>query len=115
MLIARRGAGIVGTVRLVQALPALIDADSFTPVDTAMYVLGLAVSPDARGQGIGRGLMEAAKEVARSRPAEALWLDAYRHPAGAGPFYERCGFRAVGPSSRGEVPLIYYEWLVDRA
>lgn len=112
VLIASRGADMIGTVRLVQAMPALIDSGSFTPVDTALYVLGLGVSPDARGQGIGRDLMEAAKAVARSWPAEALWLDAYQHRAGAGAFYEKCGFRAVGPSTQGEVPLIYYEWRV---
>jgi ribosomal protein S18 acetylase RimI-like enzyme len=92
-------------------LPGLIDSESFTKVDTALYVLGLAVSPEARRQGIGRDLMEAAKESARSWPADALWLDAYDHVAGAGAFYQSCGFRAVGPSSKGEIPLIFYEWL----
>ncbi len=115
VLIATQGSRIIGTVRLIRAQPALIDSGSFTPVDTALYVLGLAVSPDARGKGVGRSLMEAAKAAARAWPAEALWLDAYQHAAGAGAFYEKCGFRAVGPSLRGEVPLIFYEWLANRS
>jgi len=115
VLIASQRDRIIGTVRLIRALPALIDSGSFTPVDTALYVLGLAVSPEARGQGVGRSLMEAAKAAAHAWPADALWLDAYQLAAGAGGFYEKCGFRAVGPSLRGEVPLMYYEWLTNRS
>lgn len=115
VLIARRDGEIIGTVRLARALPSLIDSGAFTAVATALYVLGLAVAPEARGQGVGRDLIEAAKATARSWPANALWLDAYQHSAGAGPFYEKCGFRAIGPSSHGEVPLIFYEWLADPA
>jgi len=44
--------------------------------------------------------------------AEALWLDAYEHAAGAGPFYMKCGFRKVGRTQYREVPLGYFEWLV---
>ena len=119
VLIASRDSQIIGTVRLARVLPGVIDSESFTKVTTALYVLGLAVSPDVRRQGIGRDLMEAAKDSARSWPADALWLDAYDHVAGAGAFYQSCGFRAVGssstaPASREHVPLIFYEWLADR-
>jgi GNAT superfamily N-acetyltransferase len=111
VLVAHREGEVVGTVRLATARPWAIDSIAFTPVTTALYVLGLAVSPEARGQGIGRELMEAAKAKARSWPAGALWLDAYDHVAGAGPFYIRCGFSKVGRTQYREVPLVYYEWL----
>jgi ribosomal protein S18 acetylase RimI-like enzyme len=111
VLVARRDSAIVGTVRLATAKPLVFDSEQFTPVQAALYVLGLAVAPEWRGQGIGRTLMEAAKQEVRSRPAEALWLDAYDNDAGAGPFYLRCGFRRVGPSTRKDLPLVYYEWL----
>jgi GNAT superfamily N-acetyltransferase len=111
VLVARRGDDIVGTVRLATARPWAIDSISFTPVESPLYVLGLAVAPEARGQNLGRELMEAAKEAARSRPAGALWLDAYDHGAGAGPFYLKCGFRRVGRTQYREMPLVYYEWL----
>jgi GNAT superfamily N-acetyltransferase len=111
VLVARRDGEVVGTVRLATARPWAIDSISFTPVSKALYVLGLAVSPQARKQDIGRQLMEAAKEVVRPGPAEALWLDAYDHAAGAGSFYMRCGFSKVGRTQYREVPLVYYEWL----
>jgi GNAT superfamily N-acetyltransferase len=114
VLVARRGTEIIGTVRLARALPWAIDSSCFAPVSKALYVLGLAVSPHCRGMGVGRQLMDAAKDAARAWPAEALWLDAYDHSAGAGPFYMECGFRRVGRTQYREVPLIYYEWLAGR-
>ena len=111
VLVARCEAGIVGTVRLARALPAVFDAAAFTPVANAFYVLGLAVAPLARGRGIGRALMESAKEAARVTPMDALWLDVYDHVAGAGSFYEKCGFRKVGKVSHQQTVLIGYEWL----
>ena len=112
MWVARREGEVIGTVRLATAQPSAIDARSFTPVKTALYVLGLTVAPAARGQGVGRQLVEVAKGAARDWHADALWLDAYDHAAGAGSFYQCCGFREVGPSAYKEVSLTYYEWLV---
>lgn len=113
VLVARRDAKIVGTVRLATARAGAFDSSAFTPVTNALYVLGLAVAPGFRNQGIGRALLEAAKEMARSSSTDALWLDAYDHPAGVGEFYARCGFRRVGKTSHNELPLIYYEWLAN--
>lgn len=112
VLVARREAKIIGTVRLVRALPGVIDTRAFTPVGDAFYVLGLAVAPECRGAGIGRQLMDAAKDLARARGAQALWLDAYEHRAGAGDFYLKCGFRRVGRTQLGDLPLLWFEWLV---
>lgn len=112
VLVARQGDEVMGTVRLVTALPGVIDTHAFTPVGKAFYVLGLAVAPGCRGRGIGSQLMEAAKDTARSRGAQALWLDAYDHAAGAGLFYMKCGFRQVGRTNYREVPLLWFEWLV---
>jgi GNAT superfamily N-acetyltransferase len=114
VLVARRDAQLIGTVRLVRALPWAIDSSAFTPVAKPWYVLGLAVAAQYRGQGVGRKLMEAAKNTATSWGAEALWLDAYEHEAGAGPFYAKCGFRKVGGTQHGGVPLSFFEWLVSR-
>ena len=114
VLVARQGAELIGTVRLVRALPWAIDSSSFTPVTKPWYVLGLAVAAESRGKGVGRQLMDAAKATARASGAQALWLDAYEHEAGAGSFYLKCGFRKVGRTAYREVPLIYFEWLIGR-
>ena len=115
VLVARQGAGIIGTVRLVRALAGLFDSSAFTPVAQPWYVLGLAVAPEFRGAGVGRQLIVAARETARSRGAQALWLDAYEHPAGAGSFYFKCGFRQVGRTEHADVPLLLFEWLVEES
>jgi predicted N-acetyltransferase YhbS len=112
ILVARQDDHIVGTVRVTSVNPRAMASAGFTPVGSALYVLGLAVSPDYRKMGVGRQLMEAAKDQARIRRAEALWLDAYDGLVGAGPFYLRCGFRRVGSAGERRVPLVYYEWLV---
>ena len=111
VLVARADSRIIGTVRLVRAMPWAIDSSAFTPVAAPLYVLGLAVAPAWRARGVGRQLMDAAKEIARSWGAQALWLDAYQHRAGAGAFYLKCGFRKVGATRYRESPLFYFEWL----
>lgn len=110
VLVARQAEDIVGTVRLIPARQGMFDFSAFTPAALALYVIGLAVSPHCQGEGVGRELMAAAKQVARAWPADALWLDTYAHAAGAGPFYEKCGFRRVGVGSINRASLAFYEW-----
>jgi GNAT superfamily N-acetyltransferase len=112
ILVARQGDTLLGTVRITEALQTLFDASAFTPAVKALYVLGLAVSPAAQGQGIGTRLMQAAKDHARAVNANALWLDAVSGSAGAGPFYSKCGFRPVGVTLNRTTPLVFYEWRV---
>lgn len=53
----------------------------------------VAVSPQARGQGIGRALTQFAEEFARQRGFAMMTLHAR---ATAVPFYERLGYERVG-------------------
>jgi GNAT superfamily N-acetyltransferase len=114
VLVARRDARIIGTVRLARPLIGAFDSSAFTPVEKPLYVLGLAVAPQFRGRGEGRQLMAAANDAARKVGAQALWLDAYDHEAGAGPFYMKCGFARVGVLKHRGVPLICFESLLVR-
>jgi GNAT superfamily N-acetyltransferase len=112
VFVAREGSSIIGTLRLTTKKPWAIDTGYFTACDKPLYLLAMAVTPDRQRQGLGRKLLEAAKEIARTWPADALRLDAYDAPAGAGPFYARCGFAIVGRTTYRKVPLIYYELLI---
>ena len=111
-LVARFGGfrgAIVGTLRLQTKKPWAIDKSCFTPVARPLYLVDMAVTPEHQRSGVGRALLARADEVARAWPANALWLDAYDAPAGAGGFYARCGYALVGRAVYRGVPLVYYE------
>lgn len=65
------------------------------------WVEDLAVSPEYRSQGVGKALLEAAKEWGRERGATHLELDSGEDRADAHRFYER-----EGPSWRSR----QYSW-----
>jgi GNAT superfamily N-acetyltransferase len=112
VLVARQGDAVLGTLRLVTKKPWAIDPDAFTRVRRPLYLLDMAVDPAAQNQGVGRALLEEAKAVARAWPADAIRLDAYDALAGAGGFYDKCGYREVARVIYRGVPLIYYELLL---
>lgn len=60
-----------------------------------VYISGLAVHPDARGQGVGTLLIEAVTAIARERSYDAVKLDVVDSNDDARRLYERLGFRAV--------------------
>ena len=109
VLIVRAGRKIVGTLTLQIRKPWAIDVAYFTPVKKAIYVINMAVMPDRQRSGVGRALLEHAVKVAREIPAEAIRLDAYDAPAGAGQFYRKCGYTAKGGKIYRGVPLLYFE------
>lgn len=52
------------------------------------------VSPDARGSGVGRALIEACEDWARSRGAAVLTSDTNEDYPDSPPSHKACGFRA---------------------
>ena len=74
-----------------------------------LYLLGMAVAPTLQRKGIGRLCLLEAEKIAAAWPAQAIRLDAYDSPTGAGGFYQRCGYREVGRVVYRKTPLIYYE------
>ena len=111
VLIAREGGHVVATLRLATRKPWAIDVAWFTAVRRPLYLVDMAVEPGCQRRGVGRLLVEQAKHAAIAWPADAVRLDAYDSPAGAGPFYARCGFSERGRVVYRNVPLTYYEWL----
>jgi GNAT superfamily N-acetyltransferase len=115
VLVARERGRIVASLRLTTRRPGAIRPEPFTPVKRPLYLVDMAVLPGRQGRSLGRLLLEHAEAVARTWPAEAIRLNAFAGPAGAGPFYARCGYREVARASHRGVPLIYYEHLLVSA
>ena len=69
----------------------------------------LLVVVEQQRTGLGRAALEDALDVARAWPADAVRLDAYDAPAGAGGFYARCGFTERGRVVYRGNPLVYFE------
>jgi GNAT superfamily N-acetyltransferase len=111
-LIARDGKNIVATLCLQTKKPWAIDTAYFTTVEKALYLVNMAVHPDRQRQGLGRKILKHAERVARAWPSQAIRLDAWDAPAGAGPFYAKCEFHEVGRAVYRTAPLIYYELLL---
>jgi GNAT superfamily N-acetyltransferase len=112
VFVVRRRQGLAATVRLTTKKPWAIDPSYFSPCHRPLYLLSMAVAPDLQRQGMGRQCLEAIREIGRQWPADAIRLDAYDAPAGAGPFYGKCGFRPVGRASYRGCPLAYFELLL---
>jgi GNAT superfamily N-acetyltransferase len=112
VLVARFDGEIVATLRLATRKPWAIDASYFTPRSRPIYLTDMAVHPRHQRRGVGRRAVDEARRIARDWPGDCLRLDAYDAAAGAGPFYEKCGFREVGRAGYRGTPLIYYEALL---
>jgi GNAT superfamily N-acetyltransferase len=109
VFVARDCNEIIGTLGLATKKPWAIDASYFAVCQKPLYLLAMAVAPARQRQGIGRRCLEAAREIARQWPADAIRLDAFDAKAGAGEFYARCGYTEVGRATYRNAPLIYYE------
>jgi GNAT superfamily N-acetyltransferase len=79
------------------------------PADPAFYLRSMSVDPLLQGRGTGRRMLRAAEDLARARGLAALRLDAYTHAAGAGGFYEKCGYVSVSTGVMDGVRLRFYE------
>jgi ribosomal protein S18 acetylase RimI-like enzyme len=89
VLVALVDAQVAGYVSLRQTIP-------LPSHQHVLEVSGLAVDPRFRGQGIGRRLVEAAKQEARRRGARKLSLRVLGPNTVAQRLYESCGLRVEG-------------------
>jgi ribosomal protein S18 acetylase RimI-like enzyme len=114
VLLARNENEVIGTLRLTPARPWVIDPAYFTPVPRPVYLVDMAVRPGYQRIGVGRSLIEEAKAMSTALGGDAIRLDAYEGIAGAGGFYEKCGFTEMGQILYKTVPHIYFEWLIEK-
>lgn len=109
VFVARRREKIVASLLLATKKPWAIDPQYFQKARRPLYLMAMAVAPTWQGKGIGRACLAAVEEIGRRWPADAIWLDAYDAPAGAGAFYAKCGFTEVGRKTYRGCPLVYFE------
>jgi GNAT superfamily N-acetyltransferase len=112
VFVAYHDSRLVATLRLTTKKPWAIDRTYFSASKRPLYLLSMAVTPELQRKGIGRQCMEQIREICAQWPADAIRLDAYDAPAGAGGFYAKCGLRMVGKAKYRGCPLLYFEWLV---
>jgi ribosomal protein S18 acetylase RimI-like enzyme len=89
VLVAERDGTVVGWAKIEHPTPFPSSAHVWT-------ITGLAVDPAAQGKGVGRALVEALADEARSRGARRLTLRVFAPNEGARRLYERCGFEVEG-------------------
>jgi GNAT superfamily N-acetyltransferase len=105
-----RGEAVASLV-LATEKPWAIDRGCFSKVKRPLYLLSMVVAPELQRQGHGRACVEEAVKLARRAKADAIFLDAYDHAAGAGGFYAKCGFKETGRATYRGAALVYYERL----
>ena len=110
--VGRLGRRIVTVLRLATKKPWAIDVRYFTAAKRPVYITGVTVSVAHQQQGFGKLAMDDAITIARGT-ADAIRLDAYDSPAGAGDFYAKCGFTERGRVVYRGDPLVYYEMLFE--
>ncbi len=71
---------------------------------TRGHISGLAIRPELRGRGLGRGLVRAAEEAFRADGFTRITLEVRPSNAGALRFYEALGYRKVY-----QVPEYYFD------
>ena len=93
-LVAEAGGRVLGYIRVRPATRLRENAH-------VLAIVGLAVDPGARGQGVATALLTAAEQFARERGARKLSLRVLSSNGPALRLYERCGFVREG-TLRGE-------------
>lgn len=59
--------------------------------------------------------MSEIETLAISKSIHSIRFDAYNANAGAGKFYEKCGYQLVHKGSFNSVDLLYFEKILDAA
>lgn len=78
-------------------------------VGDAFHILELAVAREAQRRGLGRRLLDATRDHARSQGLAAVTLTTFRHVAWNGPFYARYGFVEMTPPTAWLATLLSAE------
>jgi len=93
------GGRLIATLTLSTRKPWAIDKKYFGASPRPVYLTSMAVAPDEQRTGIGRLCVDEARRIVAAWPGDAIRLDAYDAPVGAGDFYRKCASaRSAGQS-----------------
>jgi len=81
-------------------------------VDGAPHIWQLAVHPDHGRRGLGRALVEAVCDWARTERFDVITLTTYRDVPWNGPFYESLGFAALDVLTPGLLAIREHERMI---
>ena len=84
------------------------------PSRKALEIPQFYVSPDYQRIGLGAALMKAVIDIARSTPADGVWLSAWEKADWAINFYLKCGFTQVGTLDFPMGSTVYNDFLMWR-
>ena len=110
--IGRHNGVVVSALRLQTKKPWAIDVAWFTPAQRPLYLTDMVVDVAHQRLGLGRAALDDARRTATLWPADRIRLEAWHGAAGAGAFYERCGYVDRGHVVYKGTPLIYYEQML---
>jgi GNAT superfamily N-acetyltransferase len=110
--IARHRGKLIATLALTTRKPWSIDVKNFRPSARPLYVRAMAVDPAQQRKGAGRKCLAEARRIAEEMGRDAIRLDAFDCPAGAGEFYRKCGFTEAARVVYKGVPHIDFEMLL---
>jgi GNAT superfamily N-acetyltransferase len=98
--VASKRGEIVGAIVIASSPPKYCwsGADG----DSALYVEPFGTSPEVRGQGVGRALLERAVQYTRDQGKSFLRLDCFAENPKLPAYYESEGFKARGDFAVGE-------------
>ena len=104
-----------GPVWVVLSDQAIVGTASAVPQGDSLYVRGMAVLPNARGQKIGELLLRHIESFASARGFRRLFLSTTPFLSSAIRLYERFGFRrnSEGPHDLFGTPLFTMEKLLE--
>ncbi|MEW5314462.1 MAG: hypothetical protein WDW38_005960 [Sanguina aurantia] len=85
-----------------EGLGSLLQAGGWLASDTIMSIYYIGVDFEFRRQGVGKTLLDCAKEVAIAARAKMIWLNVAEYNPSALAFYERYGFNKTDEFKKGE-------------
>ncbi|MDE1152157.1 MAG: GNAT family N-acetyltransferase [Micavibrio sp.] len=107
------GSTIIGTLTLTPLRIGFYKPDWFADAAAkALYLHSMSIHPQRQHDDIGRQALEQVEAFAGQQGFTAIRLDSYDSDAGAGGFYESCGFVQVAREDAMKTKLKIYERII---